>query len=84
MSSDQEYFSLVWMKGPEGPVSNSHARQGVDQGLSKAKSAEGATRIDWTNRLVPLPAHRASEPSQNHLAHALTGMAIKYRPFGRA
>ena len=68
---------------PEGPQFNSHAREGVGRGFSKVESAEGARRprngIEYTTEV---PALRASKITNIYLNHALTGMAIKWRPFG--
>ena len=58
---------------PEGPIVNSHAREGVDIGRINNKSAEGATVI-----LPPSILCRSFGPGNNLIAlfHALTGVAI--------
>jgi hypothetical protein len=61
---------------PEGPELNSHVREGVDQGPTEIMSAEGAVQ-------VTLKSAGSSGLARSVCAsHALTDVAIEYRPFG--
>ena len=61
---------------PEGSVFNSHAREGVDQELAKVERRGCGTNRRWRE----VSARRASKSIRR--THALTGVAIGYRPFG--
>ena len=61
---------------PEGPTFNSHAREGVDPIRKKYLSAEGAAVVDYDYRTF------GASNSLWAVIHALTGVAIKCRPFG--
>ena len=72
---------------PEGPEVSSHARKGVDQVRRIIWSAEGAEQLSgiYGTELMcaSIVSHlRRSKGFLWTLIHALTGVAINFRPFG--
>jgi hypothetical protein len=66
---------------PGGPVVNSHLPEGVDQELRRMISAEGRAQVLRIDGMEVSALLASKNLGINHF-HALTDVAIEYRPFG--